>query len=152
MGIAAWRLVLCARYEHRLQIAVVLALALLISGLSPWRLGGALGQFHWVPFEVLASQDAKHAATVVLAKLFFYSALIWGLRGGGGGWLAATLAASVWIALIEVLQLFVRGGHVSGIGDPLLALMAGAGLAWVARLERAGAPAPRRRVRATAYR
>lgn len=106
--------------------AVAIVIALVYVGLQPFQLSGEIDQFRWVPFEATFEGNPLTSARVIVAKLFFYSALLWFLdRLHLGSGLHVVAAAGVLIISIEAAQLFLTA-HVSEITDPILILVCAA--------------------------
>lgn len=106
--------------------AAAIVIALVYSGLEPFRLSGEIDHFRWVPFETTLRGNPLTSAKVIVAKLFFYSALVWFLeRLRLGSSLRVVAAATILVASIEVAQLFFTS-HTPEITDPILVLVCAA--------------------------
>jgi VanZ family protein len=106
--------------------AGVIVIALVYAGLQPFQLSGEIDQFRWIPFEATFRGNPLTSAKVILAKLFFYSALLWFLdRSRLGSSLSVVTVATGFIIIIEVAQLFLTS-HISEITDPILVLVCAA--------------------------
>ena len=95
-------------------------------GPKPFRLAGEIGRFSWVPFSAMLSGGLLISTKVLVAKLFFYSALVWFLdRLRIGSSLLVVAVATGIVAGIEVAQLFLTS-HTPEITDPILVLVCAA--------------------------
>jgi VanZ family protein len=106
-------------------VAVVLAVAIVIEGLRPFRFLSAPRAFGWVPFLSLMDGSIWTSLPAHMAKFFLYGAFVWALRQSGLGWLAATMVAAVLVFLVHYMQIYLPGRSAE-ITDVLLVLMAGA--------------------------
>ncbi len=132
-GIAAWALLgpsLRAR-----GIAGILALiAVVAAGLTPFRFVSHPQHFTWIPFLPLLQAPWESAFQIMLEKSFLYGAVVWLLRQGGRAWLASTLIVAIPLALVEAAQIYLPG-HTPEITDPFLAMLLGASLMLLDRVE-----------------
>lgn len=104
--------------------AVVLGIAVVIHGLSPFIFLGAPHAFSWVPFQASFSSEWAPSLNIMLGKTFFYGTLLWLIRESGVRLVWATAATAVLLASIEVVQMYLPG-RSSEIIDPLMALILG---------------------------
>ena len=132
-AIAAWALL--GPSSSARGIAGILSLiALVAAGLAPFRFASLPQHFTWIPFLPLLQAPWESAFQILLEKSFLYGTAIWLLRQGGCAWLGSTLIVAIPLALVEAAQIYLPG-HTAEITDPLLAMMLGASLMLLDRLE-----------------
>jgi hypothetical protein len=112
-------------------LALLLAISLLFSGLSPFT-PAAPKDFEWLPLRASLSAQWTLSIPVLLGKAFTYGALIWLLRESGWRLGVATTGTAGLLASIEFTQYWLPG-HVAETTDPLLAITMGFALHVVAR-------------------
>lgn len=118
--------------RHDRMLAALVLISVAWTGLSPFHLSARAASFSWVPLRPLFSTDWETGFTVLLRKVFQYGASIWLLRESGVSLRAATAVVTLFLAAIEVVQIYLPN-HVAEITDPLVALF----LAWaLARLSK----------------
>jgi len=103
-------------------VALILALALVLDGLAPFRFQGVAGPFYWIPFQAFLESDWQAGFAVFLLKSFAYGAAIWLLQQSGWRLVSAGLLTSLYLAAIEGAQRYLPG-RTPEITDPLLALL-----------------------------
>jgi VanZ family protein len=135
-AIALW--VALARHPRMAPalLALVLTGSIAVSGLAPFELRDAPGEFHWVPFSGSLGGSTLLNLRAILEKAYVYGALLWLLREAR---LARTAAAALAVSILAALEAAQTRlvGHTPEITDPLLALV----LALLfAGLDRGGAP------------
>ena len=106
-------------------IAALLASAIAIHGLAPFKLLAQPKPFSWMPFKSSLMSNPESGLTVLLGKLFLYGSLVWLLRESRMPWIAAALLSASLLATIEVIQRWIPG-RTPEITDPIVALI----LAW----------------------
>jgi VanZ family protein len=126
-----WLLFLDRVRSRTPALALLLAISLLFSGLSPFT-PTEPKHFEWLPLRASLSAQWTLSIPVLLRKVFTYGALIWFLRESGWRLGVATMAIAGLLASIEVTQYWVPG-HVAETTDPLLAITIGFALHAVAR-------------------
>ncbi len=122
LGCAAWFVLLRSRVSRPPVIAGLLAAAILLSGLMPFRFSAAAQPFSWIPFSGFLNGDWQWSFVVLFRKLFTYGALVWFLRESRIRLAPAALCAASILAFIEAVQTHLPGRSAE-ISDPLLALM-----------------------------
>ena len=111
---------------------VLLAGAVVLRGLEPFRFAAVRPRFHWVPFEVFIAADWDFAAALLARKIFWYGGIIWLCRAAGVRVATATGAVFLLLAGIEACQMVIPG-HVPETTDPALALLIGLVFLWMGR-------------------
>lgn len=106
-------------------VSVIIVVALVYAGLEPFQQSGRIGHFNWVPFSSTINGYLFFNMKVMIAKLFFYSALVWFLDRMRSSSLFAVAGATSIVAGIEVAQLFLTS-HSAEITDPVLVLVCAA--------------------------
>jgi hypothetical protein len=120
-------------------MAWLLAVAVLLDGLMPFRWEDPAMAFHWVPFEDMLASDWQSGFAILLRKAFVYGAAIWLFRRSGWRFASAMVLVALALAAIEVVQLHLVG-RTPEITDPLLALLMTFVLAVLERREGAQHP------------
>ncbi|MGH6819876.1 MAG: hypothetical protein ACREDU_03325, partial [Methylocella sp.] len=110
-----------ARLQVRVMILVLLS-SLLLNGVLPFALAPRLNDFSWIPLSAFFSGSLSLNIQSLLQKLFFYGGLVLMLNRAGLELYPASMAASLWIFLIECAQVFLRH-HSPEITDPLIPLL-----------------------------
>ena len=110
-------------YQKRAIILVLLIMAMLaVNGLKPFQIGEAK-EIQWVPFWGYI-RGAGKIWTVILFfyKMFLYGSLVWLLEEIERKWIVAATIATLWVMLIEFLQIWFVG-HTPEITDPFIVMM-----------------------------
>ena len=84
--------------------AVLLAIAIVLRELEPFRFVREAHGFSWIPFAATFAAERQNAALVLLRKAFEYGAMVWILRAAGYGYRSAGMAAAAALLLLEVVQ------------------------------------------------
>jgi VanZ family protein len=84
--------------------AVLLAFAIVLRELAPFRFVRAAQSFSWIPFAATFAAEQQNAALVLLRKAFEYGAMVWMLRAAGYRYRNAGMAAAAALLLLELLQ------------------------------------------------
>jgi hypothetical protein len=122
-----------SEFRNRTAITSGLLLSLLIlRGLVPYRWSGAVNPFSWIPFSGFLDSDREFGVLTFLQKCFWYGSAIWLLRTAGWRLARATVALTLLLGAIELIQIHLPG-RVAEITDPLLALILAATLALLDR-------------------
>jgi len=124
LGVAMATLLVLAtppRLQIRVMILVLLS-SLLLKGVLPFAFTSRLNDFSWVPLSAFFSGSLSFNIQSLLQKLFFYGGLVLMLNRAGLGLYPASVAASLWLSLIECAQIFLRH-HSPEITDPLIPLL-----------------------------
>ncbi|MGH8657052.1 MAG: VanZ family protein [Gammaproteobacteria bacterium] len=124
LGVAMATLLVLAippRSQTRVMILVLLC-SLLIKGILPFAFTSRLNDFSWFPLSAFFSGSLSFNIQSLLQKLFFYGGLVLMLNRAGLGLYPASVAASLWLLLIECAQIFLRH-HSPEITDPLIPLL-----------------------------
>jgi hypothetical protein len=103
--------------------AVLLAAALVLSGLAPFEARAVPRAFEWVPFGGFLDGSMLVNTQSLFEKAFLYGALVWLAREAGLRLGVAAGGAALLLAGIEAAQTRF-GGHTPEVTDPLLALFA----------------------------
>lgn len=132
VALAAWPLV--ARLgERTLPLALFLGLLAAITwrGLAPFEFTSHARALRLVPFGDLISRGSTgFNLPLLFGKAFWYGALVWLLARRGTAPLGAGLFVAVWLATLELLQMWTPAGHhVPSSTDPVIALAAAMALA-----------------------
>lgn len=122
LGIALWWF-----WPQRLggittPLALMLALMLILKGLSPFQLSPQAAEFHWLPFHGFIEGSMIMNSTVLFEKFFLYGALLWLLQQEGAGPRFALMTTLILTTGIEIGQLFFVG-HTPEITEPFLVLL-----------------------------
>lgn len=110
-------------YQKRAIIFVVLTMAMLVvNGLKPFQIGAASG-FQWVPFYgYIAGSVGIWTIIDFFEKMFLYGSLVWLLEETECKWSVAATVATLWVLMIEILQIWFVGRSPE-ITDPFIVLM-----------------------------
>jgi hypothetical protein len=130
LACTVWLLFLASVRSRTPALALVLAISLMFSGLSPFA-PTEPKHFEWLPLRATLSSQWTLSMPILLRKAFTYGALIWLLRESGWRLSIATMATAALLASIEVTQYWLPG-HVAETTDPLLAITMGFALRVVA--------------------
>jgi VanZ family protein len=84
--------------------AVLLAIAIVLRELEPFRFVREARAFSWIPFAATFAADRQNATLVLLRKAFQYGAIVWMLRAAGYRYRNAGMAAAAALLLLELLQ------------------------------------------------
>jgi VanZ family protein len=103
--------------------ALLLAAALVLSGLAPFEAREAPGAFEWVPFGGFLGGSMLVNTQSLFEKAFLYTSLVWLAREAGLRLRAAAGGTALLLAGIEVAQTRLSG-HTPEITDPLFTLFA----------------------------
>ncbi len=110
---------------RRVELPLLLCLltTLAWSDLAPFILRAETADFNWLPFQGFLGGSMFVNAQSAAEKVFAYGSIVYLLlRMGAGGWISL-LAATAWVAGIEVGQTYVIN-HTPEITDPLLVIFA----------------------------
>ena len=120
-------LMLLPALRHRAAIAgvaVLLMVAVLASGLYPYRFSPWTNSFEWLPFVGFLRGSMEGNVASLLYKCYFYGSILYLIHMIGGTWRTSAVTLAIWLALIEALQIHVIG-RTAELTDPLLALILG---------------------------
>jgi VanZ family protein len=106
-----------------LILSLALAAIVVAQGLEPWQLEATAHEFSWVPFKNSLSDSLEVNVSVLLEKCFWYASLVWLLAQRSGALVASTVAVTLLVAVLEVVQMWLPGRSAE-ITDPLLVLAA----------------------------
>jgi VanZ family protein len=139
LACAGLALPLLRRSWANAAIGIILLASVLLSGLSPFTFSweGSGHGFQWTPFAGMLDGSMLLNLAVLIEKTFFYGSLIFILHANGARPGGATVLVMLWVALIEVIQIFIAG-KTAEITDPILAAMLGCALAAAKRSATAG--------------
>ena len=117
LGCTAWYIV-----RHRpAVVASLLALSIVVQGLSPFRFTAAHA-FVWVPFTGFLAGDWQWSFIVLFRKLFTYGSLVWFLWQSRLRLAYAALLSAALLAAIEAVQTHIAG-RTAEVSDPLISLL-----------------------------
>jgi VanZ family protein len=109
--------------RKRLRAGVLLlASAVVLRELSPFRLAETPQPFSWIPFAATFESERQSATVVLLRKAFEYGALVWLFRAQGISYARAAVAVAGSLAVLEALQRYLPGRSPE-ITDSVLALL-----------------------------
>ncbi len=121
LGGLLWGLVLSRRRWGDAALAVFLMAALVIQGLAPFQLRPMAEPFRWLPMHGFLQALSLFNVGVLLAKAYFYGALLWMVRREGASLRFATFLVVTLTFTLELAQTRISG-HIPEITDPLIAL------------------------------
>jgi VanZ family protein len=108
----------------------LMAAAILLRQLAPFRFAADAAPFSWIPFATSIDADRVPAAVVMLRKAFDYGAMVWLARGIG--LMRAGIIVAVTLFITEWIQRYLPGRQPE-ITDALVALIMTGILAWSRR-------------------
>ncbi len=126
LGTLLWAGVLARRANGNTPLALLLMLALLVQGLTPFQLRPEPVPFGWLPMQGFLSALSLFNVGVLLAKAYFYGALLWILQRDGASLRFATTLTVLLTFAVEWAQTYLAA-HTPEITDPLIALL----MAWL---------------------
>ena len=112
--------------------AGILFVDLIVRGLAPFQFSPEGSAFSFIPFGGFLGAEWQSATYTLIEKTFFYGSAIWLLKRARLRYRTATALVAGILLAIEILQIHLPG-RTPEISDPLLALLAGFGLAGLAR-------------------
>lgn len=121
LGTLLWAGLLARRRGSDALLTILLMLALLIHGLTPFQLRSVPADFHWLPMYGFLQQLSLFNIGVLFAKAYAYGALVW-LAQREGGSLAFAALLSVGLTFSIELAQTVFANHTPEVTDPLIAL------------------------------
>lgn len=104
--------------------ACLLALAIALRELDPFRFTHPAQSFSWIPFAATFAAEQQNAVVTLLRKAFEYGALIWILRATGYRYLSAGIAVSTALLLLELAQRYLPNRQPEVTDACVAALMA----------------------------
>jgi VanZ family protein len=104
-------------------VAVLLAAALVLRGLSPFEPRPEPQAFQWIPFGGFLDGSMLVNSQSLFEKTFLYGALVWLVREAGLRLAVAGGGVALLLACVEAAQTRLAG-HTPEVTDPLLALFA----------------------------
>lgn len=111
------------RHHEAVTLAIVgLLLSLLVSGMHPFTLADPRNDFLFLPMAGYLGGSMEVNAMNLILKSYLYGALVYLLHKNGAGWGSAGLVVALWLAMIEVAQIWIAT-RTPEITDPLLALL-----------------------------
>ena len=84
--------------------ACILAFAIVLRELEPFRFTAATHPFSWVPFAATFAAERQNAVLVLLRKAFEYGSMVWLLRAAGYRYTNAGMATAAALLLLELVQ------------------------------------------------
>jgi hypothetical protein len=130
---AALALLLWSLLPERKRLAagsLLLASAILLRELSPFRLAETPHPFSWIPFAATFDSERQSAAVILLRKAFEYGALVWLFRTQGMSYARAAVAVACSLAVLEAIQRYLPG-RTPAITDSMVALLMALALWWL---------------------
>lgn len=127
LGITAWYGFLRGRTKPEIWLLTGLALAVVISGLTPLAFRTLPAEFSWMPFQGFLGGSMYVNSQSALEKLFLYAGCVYLCRQLAVPFLPTALLASAVVGVIELAQTQLVG-HTPEITDPVLVLMAALGM------------------------
>jgi VanZ family protein len=108
----------------------LLAAAVVLRELSPFRLAETPHPFSWIPFAATLDSERQSATVILLRKAFEYGALVWLFRTRGISYARAAVAVAGSLAVLEAIQRYLPG-RTPEITDSVVALLMALALWWV---------------------
>jgi VanZ family protein len=122
---AALALLLWSLLPERKRLAagvLLLAAAIVLRELSPFRLAETPHPFSWIPFAATFESERQSATVILLRKAFEYGALVWLFRTQGISYARAAVAVAGSLAILEAIQRYLPG-RTPEITDSVVALL-----------------------------
>jgi hypothetical protein len=124
-GFAGWLFICRWRAAQRATVVLFALLgAYTLGALLPFELRAMPGAFAWVPFAQLLEGSMLANLRALTEKLLLYAGFLWLLWANGGGLISGTLALTVWVGLLELIQTMLVG-RSAGISEPLWVVLSG---------------------------
>jgi VanZ family protein len=112
------------RFPARTALLACASLAAIaVRELLPFRPGGRVHSFSWLPLSGLLETDRVDAFSILLRSAFAFGSAAWLLRRAGLSYRAAAIALPALVAALQVAQIYLPR-RVPDITDPLLAFLA----------------------------
>jgi VanZ family protein len=102
--------------------ACMMAFAIALRELQPFRFTPAVNAFSWIPFSATLLAERQNATLMLLRKGFEYGSMVWLLRAAGVRYLRAGTATAAALLLLEFLQRHLAGRQPE-ITDALIAAL-----------------------------
>ena len=122
---AALALLLWSLLPERKRLAagvLLLASAIVLRELSPFRLAETPHPFSWIPFAATFDAERQSATVILLRKAFECGALVWLFRTLGISYARAAVAVAGSLAVLEAIQRYLPG-RTPEITDSVVALL-----------------------------
>jgi VanZ family protein len=103
---------------------LLLAAAVVLRELSPFRLAVTPHAFSWIPFAATFDSERQSATVILLRKAFEYGALVWLLRTQGTSYARAAAAVAGSLAVLEAIQRYLPGRTPESTDSVVALLMA----------------------------
>jgi len=124
-GVAAVLLISAARRQRTdttmPMVFACVQLAIVFSGLAPYRFADTGKSFIWVPFGGSLDSSYQSAPFALLLKLLLYGGCLWSARRAGFSPKSSTALVLITVSIVEAAQLYLPG-RVAEITDPLTVL------------------------------
>jgi len=101
---------------------LLLASALVLRELSPFRFAETPHPFSWIPFVATFVSERQSAIVILLRKAFEYGAMVWLFRTRGISYARAAIAVAGSLAVFEAIQRYLPGRSPE-ITDSVLTLL-----------------------------
>jgi VanZ family protein len=109
--------------RKRLPVGVfLLASAIVLRELSPFRFAQTPHPFSWIPFAATFESNRQSAIVILFRKAFEYGALVWLFRTQGIAYARAAAAVAGSLAVLEAIQRYLPG-RTPEITDSVLTLL-----------------------------
>jgi VanZ family protein len=105
-------------------LAVLLAGAVVVHGLAPFRFGAA-HPFGWVPYRSFLLGSSATGVRSFAEKSFLYGGLLWLMRKAGASWAAAAAAGGMLVFAVHYAQRWIPGRSAEITDTILLLTLAG---------------------------
>lgn len=122
VSVALW--VAIPETARRRAAAWLMAIAVVVRELAPFRFSPHAAAFSWVPFQATFHAERQGAAVVLAGKAFAYGATLWLLRRSGMPRWAAGLSVTAGLLALELAQRYIPG-RTPEITDAVVAALAG---------------------------
>jgi VanZ family protein len=103
-------------------LSVLMAGALLVQELAPFRFSSTPQPFSWMPLAGFIETGPDWGAVVFLKKSFWYGAAVWLFAEAGAGYLWSTVGVALLLGFLEWVQCYLPG-RTPEITDPVLAIL-----------------------------
>ena len=110
--------------------SLLLASAIALRELKPFRLAETPHPFSWIPFAATFDSERQSATVILLRKAFEYGALVWLFRTLGISYARAAVAVACSLAVLEAIQRYLPG-RTPEITDSVVALLMALALWWL---------------------
>lgn len=125
LGVTGWWGIYRLPADRRsLVVVVALVAAFSVQALSPFALRDAPSSFGWLPFEGLLEGSMLNNVRSLGNSVLLFASVLLLLRATGSSTSVASIGLAFWVAIMELMQLFIATRSAS-ITEPLLVLIVG---------------------------